>query len=61
MQAIVSKIRAPRFASEVKDVVPPIPRQVPVWLTSALVVIAVVLVVFPHVVQDFVCLQSTHA
>jgi hypothetical protein len=55
-QAIMSTTHAPHVASKVKDVVPPIPHQVPVHLMLALVIVLVVVVIFPHVVQDFVCL-----
>jgi hypothetical protein len=47
-------------ASKVKDVDPPILRQVPVQSMLALVVIVIFVVIFLHVVQDFVCQQSTH-
>jgi hypothetical protein len=61
MQAVVSTTRPPHDASKVKDNVSLIPCQVPVWLMSEFVIVNVVVVVFPHVVQDFVHLQSTHA
>ncbi len=51
----MSMTRAPRVASKVEDIVPPISCQVPVRLMLALVII------FPHAVQDFIRLQSTHA